>query len=105
VAGSPKMTATKKIAFILLLASLIVPCILKAQPAKATFNINTVELPREASPSPSPSPSPTPSPTATPIPTDMKPLPTTLLVAVAILACVFGFGLIVNLATGKKKEP
>ncbi|MBN1244592.1 hypothetical protein JXA31_03265 [Candidatus Bathyarchaeota archaeon] len=32
------------------------------------------------------------------------PLPTTLVVAVAILACVFGFGLIVNLLTSKKKK-
>jgi nitrous oxidase accessory protein len=32
------------------------------------------------------------------------PFPTTLLVAVAIIACVFGFGLIVNLVTSKKKK-
>jgi hypothetical protein len=32
------------------------------------------------------------------------PLPTTLIVAAAILACVFGFGLIVNLLTGKKEK-
>ena len=32
------------------------------------------------------------------------PFPTTLVVAVAIVACVFGFGLIVNLVAGKKKE-
>ncbi len=32
------------------------------------------------------------------------PLPTTLIVAVAIIACVFGFGLIVNLVTGKKEK-
>jgi len=102
MAGSPKMVATQKTAFILLLVSLMASCMLKTQSAKAAFDIVTVELPEE-SPSPSPSPSPTPSPTATPI-TDMKPLPTTLLAAVAILACVFGFGLIVNLVTGKKKE-
>jgi hypothetical protein len=56
----------------------------------------TVELPEWASPSPSLSPTLTP--------TDNKPLPITLLVAVAIIACVFGFGLIVNLLTGKKKK-
>jgi len=33
------------------------------------------------------------------------PFPTTLVVAVAIVACVFGFGLIVNLVTAKKKKP
>ena len=32
------------------------------------------------------------------------PFLTTLVVAVAIVACVFGFGLIVNLVAGKKKE-
>ena len=32
------------------------------------------------------------------------PFPTTLVVAVAIIAIVFGFGLIVNLVTGKKEE-
>jgi hypothetical protein len=32
------------------------------------------------------------------------PFPTALVVAVAIVACVFGFGLIVNLVAGKKKE-
>ena len=32
------------------------------------------------------------------------PFPTTLVVAVAIVACVFGFGLIVNLLTAKKKK-
>jgi len=32
------------------------------------------------------------------------PFPTTLVVAVAIIACVFGFGLIVNLVAGKKEE-
>lgn len=32
------------------------------------------------------------------------PFPTTLLVAVAIIACVFGFGLIVNLLTAKRKS-
>jgi hypothetical protein len=73
-------------------------------PLMAPFDISsvTVELPEWATPSPTPSPSP--SPTATPPSTDMKPLPTTLLVAVAIIACVFGFGLIVNLVTSKKKK-
>jgi hypothetical protein len=32
------------------------------------------------------------------------PFPTTLVVAVAIIACVFGFGLIVNLVKGQKKQ-
>jgi nitrous oxidase accessory protein NosD len=64
-------------------------------PLMAPFDVSsvTVELPEWAS-------SPTPSPTLT----DMKPLPTALLVAVAIIACVSGFGLIVNLLTSKKKK-
>jgi hypothetical protein len=70
------------------------------------FNIDsvTVEPSESVSPSPSPSPSPSASPTATPLPTDMKPLPTALFAAVAIIACVFGFGLIVNLVAGKKER-
>jgi hypothetical protein len=69
-------------------------------PLTAPFDTSsaTVELPEWASPSPSP------SPTATPTPTDMEQLPTTLLVAVAIIACVFGFGLIVNLVTSKRNR-
>ena len=55
----------------------------------------TLELPEWASPLTSPSPSP---------PTDNNPLSTTLLVAVAIIACVFGFGLIINLLTAKRKK-
>jgi hypothetical protein len=113
MARSPKLTATKKTALTLLLVSLMAPDILKIQLIKAapktnTFDINSAvtQLPEWTSPSTSPSPSPSasPSPTATPPPTDMKPLPTTLFVAVAILACVFGFGLIVNLLTGKKRK-
>jgi hypothetical protein len=69
-------------------------------PLAAPFDISsaTVELPEWASPSSNPSP----TPTSTPI--DTKPLPITLLAAVAIVACVFGFGLIINIVTGKRKK-
>lgn len=78
----------------------------RLSPTTSFFSIDraSVEPSEPASPSPSPTASPSPSPTATPIPTDMKPLPTALFVAVGIVACVFGFGLIVNLVAGKKKE-
>jgi hypothetical protein len=125
MALSPKLVVNRKAALMLLLISLTVPCMLKIQPSKAdskritvnmpcVINENnkdnyplttlvdvsnaTAELPEQASPSPSPSP----TPTSTPI--DTKPLPTTLLAAVAIVACVFGFGLIINIVTGKRKK-
>jgi hypothetical protein len=80
--------------------------IITSQPPKSSFKIEraAVEPSESASPSPSPTQSPSPSPTATPTPNDMKPLPTALYVAVGIVACVFGFGLIVNLLAGKKKR-
>ncbi len=64
-------------------------------PLMAPFDISsvTVEPPEWAS-----------SPTPTPTPIDTQSLPTTLLVAVAIIACVFGFGLIINIVTGKRKS-
>ena len=116
---SPKLAVNRKAALLLLLISLMAPCLLKIQPSKADSKVITVnmpcvinennhvyplttlvdvELPEQASPSPSPSP----TPTSTPI--DTKPLPTTLLVAVAIVACVFGFGLIINIIAGKRKK-
>jgi hypothetical protein len=116
---SPKLAVNRKAALLLLLISLMALCLLKIQPSKAdskviTFNmpcvinenrdvypltaLADVELPEQASPSPSPSPTPTPTPI------DTKPLPTTLLAAVAIVACVFGFGLIINIVTGKRKK-
>lgn len=80
--------------------------ILTSQHPKSSFNIEkaAVEPSESASPSPSPTQSPSPSPSTTPTSTDMKPLPTALYVAVGIVACVFGFGLIVNLLAGKKKR-
>ena len=114
MAISPTRATNKNAALALLLISLIVPCILKIQPCKAAPKTITVpdDYPtitaaidtatEDATPSPSPPPSPSPTPTSTPI--DMKPLPTALLAAVAILACVFGFGLIVNLLAGKKRK-
>jgi len=117
---SPKLAVNRKAALLLLLISLMAPCLLKIQPSKADSKVITVnmpcfinennqdiypltalvdvELPEQASPSPSPSPTPTPTPI------DTKPLPTTLLAAVAIVACVFGFGLIINIVTGKRKK-
>jgi nitrous oxidase accessory protein NosD len=67
-------------------------------PLMEPFDIETVtvELPKWAAPLTSTSASPTP--------TGNNPLSTTLLVALAIIACVFGFGLILNLVAGKKKE-
>ena len=118
---SPKLAVNRKAALLLLLISLMAPCLLKIQPSKADSKVITVnmpcvinennrdiyplttlvdvELPEQASPSPSPSPTPTPTPVD-----NTKPLPTTLLAAVAIVACVFGFGLIINIVTSKRKK-
>jgi hypothetical protein len=122
MALSPKLAGKKEAVVILLLVSLMAPCLIKIRLGKAghqtlvfpgeyptiTAAIGNateadvdsvaVKQPEWVSPSPSPSPSPTPTPI------DTEPVPTTLLVAVAIIACVFGFGLIVNLLTGKRKS-
>jgi hypothetical protein len=58
----------------------------------------TVELPELASHSPSP------SPTVPSTPTDSKGHLTTFFVAVAIIACVLGFEVIVNLLTRKSNN-